>query len=100
LYINRAKLVLKTAGVALSRELAVMKYDVDYYINVNTKDDAIKVVQHMPYRGHVLTSADVNTYAGPVVEQAINQVVQVTPLEQVNEKIHDLTAVVHEHLQE
>lgn len=100
LYINRAKLVLKTKGTALSRELAVMTYDVDYYINVNSKDDAVKLVQHMPYRGHVLTNADVNTYAGPVVEQAINQVVQVTPLEQVNEKIHDLTAVVHEHLQE
>lgn len=100
LYINRAKLVLKTAGIALSRELAMMKYDVDYYINVNSKDDALKLVQHMPYRGHVLTNAEINTYAGPVVEQAINQVVQVTPLEQVNEKIHDLSAVVHEHLQE
>jgi len=100
LYINRAKLVLKTSGTALSRELAVMKYDVDYYIHVNTKEDAVKVVQHMPYRGHVLTSADVNTYAGPVVEQAINQVVQVTPLEQVNEKIHDLSDIVHQHLQE
>jgi len=34
------------------------------------------------------------------VEQAINQVVQATPLEQVNERIHDLTAIVHEHLQD
>jgi membrane protease subunit (stomatin/prohibitin family) len=100
LYINRAKLVLKTSGTALSRELAVMKYDVDYYIHVATKEDAVKLVQHMPYRGHVLTNEDVNAYAGPVVEQAINQVVQVTPLEQVNEKIHELTDIVHEHLQD
>jgi membrane protease subunit (stomatin/prohibitin family) len=100
LYINRAKLVLKTNGKALSRELAIMHYDVDYYIHVATKDDAVKLVQHMPYRGHVLNTVDVNTYAGPVVEQAINQVVQVTPLEQVNEKIHELTQIVHEHLQE
>ena len=100
LYVNRAKLVLKTSGKALSRELAVMQYDVDYYIHVSTKDDATKLVQHMPYRGHVLTNDDVNVYAGPVVEQAINQVVQVTPLEQVNEKIHELTDIVHEHLQE
>ncbi len=100
LYINRAKLVLKTSGTALSRELAVMKYDVDYYIHVSTKEDAVKLVQHMPYRGHVLTTSDVNAYAGPVVEQAINQVVQVTPLEQVNEKIHELTDIVHEHLQD
>lgn len=100
LYINRAKLVLKTAGRALSRELAVMQYDVDYYIHMATKEDAVKLVQHMPYRGHVLASDEVNAYAGPVVEQAVNQVVQVTPLEQVNEKIHELTDIVHEHLQE
>lgn len=100
LYINRAKLVLKAHGRALSRELAQMEYDVDYYIHVASKDDAVKLVQHMPYRGHVLTTSDVNNYAGPVVEQAINQVVQVTPLEQVNEKIHELTEIVHEHLQD
>jgi membrane protease subunit (stomatin/prohibitin family) len=100
LYINRAKLVIKTSGRALSRELAEMSYDVDYYIHVATKEDAVKVVQHMPYRGHVLSTDDVNGYAGPVVEQAVNQVVQVTPLERVNEKIHELTEIVHEHLQE
>lgn len=100
LYINRAKLVLKAAGTALSRELALMTYDVDYYIHVNTKDDAFRLVQHMPYRGHMLTTQDVNAYAGPVVEQSINQIVQVTPLERVNEKIQDLTQLVHEHLQQ
>jgi membrane protease subunit (stomatin/prohibitin family) len=100
LYINRAKLVIKTSGRALSRELAEMSYDVDYYVHVTTKEDAVKLVQHMPYRGHTLTTEDVNGYAGPVVEQAVNQVVQVTPLERVNEKIHELTEIVHEHLQE
>jgi membrane protease subunit (stomatin/prohibitin family) len=100
LYINRAKLVIKTSGRALSRELAEMSYDVDYYIHVASKEDAVKVVQHMPYRGHALTTEDVNGYAGPVVEQAVNQVVQVTPLERVNEKIHELTDIVHEHLQD
>ena len=99
LYINRAKLVVKTAGFALSREMAEMSYDVDYYIHVNTQQDALLLVQHMPYRGHTLTTAEVNTYAGPVVEQAVNQIVQVTPLEQVNEKIHDLTQLVFQHLQ-
>jgi membrane protease subunit (stomatin/prohibitin family) len=100
LYVNRAKLVVKAEGTALSRELALMKYDVDYYLHVETKDDAVKLVQHMPYEGHVLTTDQVNQYAGPVVEQAINQLVQVTAFEQVNEKIHDLTQIVHEHLQE
>src|SRR5712691_8768364 len=100
LYINRAKLVLKTTGVALSREMAEMVYSVDYYIHVATRENAVQLVQHMPYRGHTLNIQEVNTYAGPVIEQAVNQLVQITPLEQVNEKIHDLSQIVFQHLQQ
>ncbi len=100
LYVNRAKLVLKTNGLALSREMAELTYVVDYYIHVETAQDAVLLVQHMPYKGHALTGEDVTNYAGPVIEQAINQLVQVTPLESINEKIHDLTALVAQHLQE
>jgi membrane protease subunit (stomatin/prohibitin family) len=100
LYINRAKLVLKTNGMALSREMAEMVYSVDYYIHVETREAAVKLVQHMPYRGHTLTTAEVNDYAGPVIEQAVNQLVQITPLEAVNEKIHDLSQIVFQHLQQ
>jgi len=100
LYLNRSKLVVSTQGVALSAEMAEMTYDVDYYIHIDSKEDAVKLVQHMPYRGHVLTTKDVNAYSGPVVEQAINQLIQVTPMEKVNEKIHDLTDLVSSHLQE
>ncbi len=100
IYINRAKLVLQTAGVALSREMAELQYSVDYYIHVDSTEDATRLVQHMPYRGHFLRSADVNAYAGPVVEQSVNQVIQVTPLEQVNERMHDLSDLVKQHLQD
>ena len=100
LYVNRAKLVVGASGIALSREMAELTYDVDYYIHVDTREDAVKLVQHMPYSGHALLTESLNAYAGPVVEQAINQLIQVTPLEQVNEKIHDLTALVYSHLQE
>jgi membrane protease subunit (stomatin/prohibitin family) len=100
LYINRAKLVLKTTGMALSREMAEMVYSVDYYIHVETRENAVRLVQHMPYRGHTLTTQDVNNYAGPVIEQAVNQLVQITPLESVNERIHDLSEVVSQHLQQ
>lgn len=100
LYVNRAKLVVSTQGMALSAEMAEMTYSVDYYIHVDTPQDAVKLVQHMPYRGHVLTTKDVNAYSGPVVEQAINQLIQVTPLEKVNEKIHELSDLVAGHLQE
>lgn len=100
LYINRSKLVIKTNGMALSREMAEMVYSVDYYIHVETRENAVRLVQHMPYRGHALTTAEVNAYAGPVIEQAVNQLVQITPLEAVNEKIHDLSQIVYQHLQE
>src|SRR6266513_2455102 len=56
LYINRAKLVLKTSGMALSREMAELSYVVDYYIHVDTKEDAVLLVRHMPYKGHSLTT--------------------------------------------
>ncbi|HET8913555.1 MAG TPA: SPFH domain-containing protein [Ktedonobacteraceae bacterium] len=100
LYINRAKLVIKTSGMALSREMAEMIYSVDYYIHVDTRENAIQLVQHMPYRGHTLTIEEINSYAGPVIEQAVNQLVQITPLESVNEKIHDLSQIVYQHLQQ
>src|SRR5258708_33078865 len=100
LYINRAKLVLKTSGMALSREMPEIVYRVDDYIHVETRENAVRLVQHMPYRGHTLTIQEVNEYAGPVIEQAVNQLVQITPLESVNEKIHDLSQIVFQHLQQ
>src|SRR5580698_1181096 len=100
LYVNRTKMVVKTAGMALSREMAEMAYEVDYYFHVAKKDDALALVTHMPQAGHFVTTAQVNTYAAPVVEQAINQIVQLTPLESVNEKIHEITQLVHDNLQQ
>jgi hypothetical protein len=100
LFVARAKSVVKAQGVALSRELAELVYDVDYYVHVDNKEDAVKLVTHMPYQGHFLTAEALNAYAGPVVEQAVNQLVQITPLEQVNEKIHEITELVRGHLQD
>jgi membrane protease subunit (stomatin/prohibitin family) len=77
-----------------------MSYEVDYYFHVASKDDAVALVTHMPVNEHMITAAEVNDYAKPVVEQAINQVVQVTPLERVNEKIHEISETVHGHLQD
>ena len=36
LYVSRAKSVINARGVALSREMAELNYEVDYYIHVNT----------------------------------------------------------------
>jgi hypothetical protein len=51
---------------------------VDYYVHVDTKEDAVKLMTHMPYQGHMLTTDALNAYAGPVVEQSVNQLVQLT----------------------
>jgi membrane protease subunit (stomatin/prohibitin family) len=100
IYINRSKMVVKATGLALSSEMAEMAYEVDYYFHVANKDDAVALVTHMPVADHTITAEQVNDYAKPVVEQAINQVVQVTPLERVNEKIHEIGETVHGHLQD
>jgi membrane protease subunit (stomatin/prohibitin family) len=100
LYVNRAKSVIRATGKALSREMAELSYEVDYYIHVETAEDAVKLVQHMPVEGHMLTAEAINVYAAPVVEQAVNQIIQLTPLEQVNEKIQEIGELVRTHLQE
>jgi membrane protease subunit (stomatin/prohibitin family) len=100
LFVSSAKSVAKAQGIALSRELAEMVYDVDYYVHIDTPQDAVKLVTHMPYQGHFFTTEQLNAYAGPVVEQAINQIVQLTPLEMVNERIHEITELVRGHLQD
>jgi membrane protease subunit (stomatin/prohibitin family) len=100
LFVSRAKSVAKAKGLALSRELAEMVYDVDYYVHVDSPQDAVKLVTHMPYSGHMMNVDALNAYAGPVVEQSVNQLVQVTPLEHVNERIHEITELVRGHLQD
>lgn len=93
-------MVVKATGMALSSEMAEMGYEVDYYFHVASKDDAVALVTHMPVADYMIFADQVNDYAKPVVEQAINQVVQVTPLERVNEKIHEIGETVHGHLQD
>src|SRR5205814_325424 len=99
LYINRAKLVVKASGVTLSLEMTEIDYRVDYYIHVATQENAIQLAQHMPYRGHALNIQDINAYAGPVIEEAVNQLLLITPLEQVSSTIQELSQLVYQRLQ-
>ena len=100
LYVNRAKLLVSNEGVATSAEMAEMSYVVEYYAHVDTKEGALKLVTHMPFDKHFITTDAIADYAGPVVEQAINQIVQVTPMEKINEHIHEIVELVKEHLSE
>jgi membrane protease subunit (stomatin/prohibitin family) len=98
IYVSRAKLLAKTTGIATSREMAELIYQVDFYVHVDSKDDALALVTHMPFAGQTILVSELVQYAGPVIEQAVNQVIQVTPLESVNERIHEISDLVKEHL--
>ena len=100
IYVNKAKLVGTTTGTATSAEMAEMAYEVDYYVHVLDKDGALKLIQHMPYLGHMLEMPALDRYAKPVIEQAINKIVQVTPLESINEKIKEIRDEVHAELED
>jgi membrane protease subunit (stomatin/prohibitin family) len=98
IYINRSKLLLRSEGVATSEEMAEMAYQVDYYIHVDTKEAALQLITHLPFNGHLIDTKEIADYAGPAIEQAINQVVQVTKMEDINEHITEIRELVKSHL--
>ncbi len=98
IYVNRSKLLVRSEGVATSAEMAEMAYQVDYYIHVDTKQDALDLITHLPFNGTEIDTAEVADYAGPAIEQAINQIVQVTRMEQINEHITEIRESVKSHL--
>src|ERR1700689_3081804 len=100
IYVNRSKLLVRSQGIATSAEMAEMAYQVDYYIHVDTAQAALDLTTHMPFNGAVIDIAEVADYAGPAIEQSINQVVQVTKMEQINERIFEIREAVKGHLTE
>lgn len=100
IYINRSKLLVRNAGIATSAEMAEVSYVVDYYIHIDSKEEALDLITHMPFAGTVIDTNEVADYAGPAIEQAINQIVQVTKLENINERIGDVRDAVKGHLSE
>ena len=98
IYVNRSKLLLSNRGIATSSEMAEVAYQVDYYIHVDTKEAALDLITHMPFAGQFIEVREIADYAGPAIEQAINQVVQVTKLENINAHIGDLRESVKAHL--
>jgi membrane protease subunit (stomatin/prohibitin family) len=97
IYINRSKLLVRSQGVATSAEMAEMAYQVDYYIHVDTKEAALDLITHMPFNGYQIDVSEVADYAGPAIEQAINQIVQVTKMENINEHINEIRESVKSH---
>ena len=100
IYINRSKLLVRSQGIATSSEMAEMAYQVDYYIHIDTREAALELITHLPFNGNVIDTKEVADYAGPAIEQAINQVVQVTKMETINERIFEIREGVKAHLTE
>lgn len=98
IYINRSKLLVRTEGIATSKEMAEVSYQVDYYIHVDTKEAALELITHLPFSGKVIDTNEISAYAGPAIEQSINQIVQVTKLEDINLNIGKLLETVKGHL--
>lgn len=98
IYINRSKLLVRNQGLATSAEMAEMAYVVDYYIHIDSKEEALDLITHMPFSGAVIDTQEVADYAGPAIEQAINQIIQVTKMENINERISDVREAVKQHL--
>jgi membrane protease subunit (stomatin/prohibitin family) len=98
IYINRSKLLIRSQGVATSAEMAEMAYQVDYYIHIDSREAALALITHMPFNGNMIDGSEVAEYAGPAIEQSINQVVQVTQMEHINERINEIREGVKGHL--
>nr|WP_321986187.1 SPFH domain-containing protein [uncultured Lichenicoccus sp.] len=98
IYINRSKLLVRSGGTATTSEMAEVSWQADYYIHIDTKQEALDLIQHLPFNGSVINTDEISAYAGPAIEQAINQVIQVTPLENINERIGELRESVKGHL--
>ena len=98
IYINRSKLLIRSQGMATSAEMAEMAYQVDYYIHIDSREAALELITHLPFNGNVIDATEVADYAGPAIEQAINQVVQVTQMEHINERISEIREGVKGHL--
>lgn len=84
IYIQRSKIRVHNKGVATTKEMAEVSYIADYYVHVDSKEAAIELVTHMPMDGETISSDEVASYAGPAIEQAINQRIQLLSLEDVN----------------
>ena len=98
IYINRSKLLIRSQGIATSAEMAEMSYQVDYYVHVDSQAAALDLITHLPFNGNTIDTREIADYAGPAIEQAINQVVQVTKMEEINEHIFEIRENVKTHL--
>jgi hypothetical protein len=69
-------------------------FHMEGYIHVDSTQGALALVQHMPFNGHLIDTAEIITYITPAVSQAVARAVQVTPLAQLYTRINDIREFV------
>jgi membrane protease subunit (stomatin/prohibitin family) len=99
-YVSKAKHFIRRQGRAFSSEMAEMQYEVDFYFHVPDAPSALELITHLPIAGGRIMTKELGDYSTPVVEQAINEIVQVTALENVNANIARISDLVHTRLEE
>jgi membrane protease subunit (stomatin/prohibitin family) len=98
IYVNRSKLLVCVKGRATSSEMAEVEYEADFYIHIDTKADVLQLIQHLPFNGLAIDTNEIAFYARPVIEQSVNQILQVTKFENINEHMSELIETVKGHL--
>jgi hypothetical protein len=68
------------------------------FSRVRCSHSSLRLITHLPFNGHFIDTKEIADYAGPAIEQAINQVVQVTKMEDINEHISEIRELVKAHL--
>src|SRR5437667_3100498 len=102
LYLNCVKMPVKNSGVTLSCEMVEVDYHVDYSIHIATREDAVKLVNHLSHRTHVLSTQDISSYAESTIVRTLSQLVQITSLGQGYRELqmHLLSQHMQQYLQE
>src|ERR1700759_3931834 len=51
IYVHRSKLLVHSEGIATSAEKAEQAYQVDFYIHIDPKEDALALITPLPFNG-------------------------------------------------
>ena len=62
IYVNRSKLVLGLNGTVNSVEMQGVFFHMEGYIHIDSTQGALALIQHMPFNGHVIDTAEIITY--------------------------------------
>lgn len=81
-----------TTGISQSKQLIPMEFEVAYYFRV--KDPKL-LMHNVQMHGDAYTTVQLGKYISPFIDQAISQIVNLIPVEEIYLKLQDLTMAVN-----